>query len=105
MVENYVGSTWLQHKKELIDTDKVSADEIQRSELLVAITNELIRARNECRITQQELEALSGVRQPMIARIEKGKSLPTIDTLLRLLNPLGKTLAIVSINSPHNPIK
>lgn len=105
MVESHIGTKWAQHKKELIGTGKVTVDELQRSELQVAITSELIKARNEHRITQQELEVLSGVRQPMIARIEKGRSLPTIDTLLRLLNPLGKTLAIVPIDRPDNPIK
>ena len=57
----------------------------------------LIDARNEKKISQKELEELSGVHQPMIARIEKGKTDPQITTLLRILEPLGKTLAIVRL--------
>ena len=50
------------------------------------------------RLTQKELERLSGVRQPMLARIEHGYTRPRIDTMLKILKPLGKTLKIVDIN-------
>ena len=40
---------------------------------------------------------MSGIKQPMIARIEKGKAVPNTDTLIKLLFPLGKTLAIVPL--------
>ena len=33
----------------------------------------------------------------MIARIEKGKAVPNTDTLIKLLFPLGYTLAIVPL--------
>lgn len=58
----------------------------------------LIDARNEKKISQKELEELSGVRQPLIARIEKGKTDPQITTVLRILEPLGMTLAVVPKN-------
>ncbi len=64
-------------------------------ELQAQIVGELIKARNGAGITQQELEAISGVRQPVIARIERCKTDPQITTVLRLLEPLGKTLAVV----------
>ncbi|MDY2891269.1 MAG: hypothetical protein SOT14_07025 [Succinivibrio sp.] len=54
-------------------------------------------ARSEEGITQPEPERLSGARQPMIARIGRGKSIPRAGTLTRLLASLGKTLAIVPI--------
>jgi len=42
---------------------------------------------------------MSGVRQPAIARLESRKATPQIDTLIRLLLPLGYTLAIVPIDA------
>ena len=72
-----------------------SAEEIAESDLRVALIGELIKARNEKGISQKRLEELSGVKQPMIARIESGKTLPQVNTLIKLLVPLGKTLAIV----------
>lgn len=57
----------------------------------------LAQLRNEHKITQKQLEELSGVKQPMIARIENGDSIPRLDTLLRLLEPMGLTQKIVPI--------
>ena len=65
------------------------------SDLRVAIIMELIKARNEKGISQKELERLSGVSQPVIARMERGTTNPQIDTLIKVLAPLGKKLAIV----------
>ena len=48
-------------------------------------------------ISQKKLEKLSGVKQPIIARMEKGTTNPQIETVLKVLAPLGKTLAIVPI--------
>ena len=61
------------------------------------IRNDLVRIRNEQGITQKKLEEFSGVKQPIIVRIERGNTSPQIDTLLKILMPLGKTLEIVEI--------
>lgn len=71
-----------------------SAEEIAESDLRVALMGEIITARKEQGISQRELEKLSGVKQPVIARIESGTVSPKVDTLLKLLAPLGKTLTI-----------
>lgn len=68
-------------------------------ELKVVFIRELIRARQENGITQKKLEELSGVRQPIIARIEKFATSPQLDTLLKILAPLGKTVAVVPMES------
>lgn len=57
---------------------------------------ELIKARNKIGISQKQLEILSGVAQPCIARTEKGKTDPKLSTLLKLLEPLGLTLTITT---------
>ena len=72
-------------------------DEIAESDLRVALIGELIKARTEQGISQKKLEELSGVKQPIIARMEKGTTNPQINTLLKVLAPLGKTLAIVPL--------
>ncbi|MBW7579631.1 helix-turn-helix transcriptional regulator [Streptococcus sp. IMAU 99125] len=48
-------------------------------------------------ISQKKLEELSGVSQPVIARMETGKTSPQLDTVLKVLASLGKTLAVVSL--------
>ena len=87
-----IGRTWEELEKEIY-----TPEEIAESDLRVALIGELIKARNEKGISQKELEALSGVKQPVIARIEKGNVSPQLTTLLKVLAPLGKTLKVVPI--------
>ena len=85
-----IGCSWDEVEKELF-----TPEEIAESDLRVAIMCELIKARKEKGISQRKLEELTGVRQPVIARMEKGDTVPKIDTVIKLLAPLGKTLAVV----------
>lgn len=83
---------------ELLDS-LLTQEETAASNLRVALIGELIKARQEKGITQKRLEELSGVKQPVIARMEKGTTSPQIDTVLKVLAPLGKTLAVVPLNN------
>ncbi len=73
----------------------LTPEEIVESNLRVALIGELIKARQEKGISQKKLGELSGVKQPIIARMEKGNTSPQIETVLKVLAPLGKTLAVV----------
>lgn len=46
-------------------------------------------------ITQKQLEVMSGIKQPVISRMEKGMTDPQLSTVLKILNSLGKTIKIV----------
>ena len=85
-----IGGTWAELRKEIF-----TPEEIAESDLRVAIIGELIKARNEKGISQKKLEELSGVKQPVIARMERGTSIPNVNTLIKVLAPLGKKLAVV----------
>ena len=95
MKNSAIGDSWQSVQRELF-----TPDEIAQSELRVAIIGEIIKARQEKGISQKKLEEITGVKQPVIARMEKGSTSPQLDTILRLLAPLGKTLAVVPIQSP-----
>lgn len=86
------GSTWDDLEKELF-----TPEEIAESDARVAIINALIQAREEEGITQKQLEELSGIKQPVISRMEKGTTDPQLSTVLKLLTSLGKTIQIVPI--------
>lgn len=54
----------------------------------------VLRARNEGHLTQSELAERTGLRQSNISRIEKGQSMPSIATLAKIAQGLGKRLEI-----------
>lgn len=85
-----IGESWEEVRGRIF-----TPEEIAESDLRVALIGELIRARQERGITQKQLEEMSGVTQPVIARLERGTTSPNISTLTKLLAPLGKKLAIV----------
>ena len=89
MKNSAIGSKWSDVEKRLF-----TSEEIAESNLRVALVGELIKARKEQGISQKKLEELSGVKQPVIARMEKGSTNPNISTVLKVLAPLGKTLYI-----------
>ena len=45
-------------------------------------------------LSQQDLADRSGVKQPMIARFERGINTPNMSTVFKLLAAFGKTLYI-----------
>lgn len=88
-MNNAKGHEWGQVRNTLF-----SKEEIAESNLRVALIGEIIKAREEMGISQKKLEELSGVRQPVIAWLERGNASPQLDTILKILAPLGKTLYV-----------
>ena len=84
---------------DLMNDPSVVSPEIKAEvEFETALIGKMIEAREEMGFSQRELADISGVKQPAIARLESGAAIPRVDTLIRLLVPLGKTLAIVPLD-------
>jgi len=92
------GGTWRDHQKELVEKGLLTPEEICASDARAAIMAELIKARNENKISQQKLEELTGVRQAVISRMERGETTPKLDTVLKVLATLGLTLVVAPIS-------
>lgn len=82
----------------MADEDRVSAEEKRKIQFEVELIGKMIEAREEKGYSQRDLAELSGIKQPAIARIESMRTTPQIDTLLKLLAPLGYTLSVVPID-------
>ncbi len=83
----------------MADEDRVSPAEREKIYFEVALIGKMIEAREKRGLSQRELAKLCGVKQPAIARLESLKATPQIDTLFKILAPLGYTLAIVPITN------
>ena len=88
-------TTWKTLREELNLTEE--------DEKVIALEKKLIETmvqiREEKGLTQAQLAKLCDVKQPLIARMESASHSPQIDSLLRILVPLGYTLQIVPIQS------
>ena len=78
-------------------TENLTEEEIKVIHAKAKLLGEIIAARQELQLTQKKLEAMSGIKQPMIAKIENGNVNPSLDSLLRLLVSMGKTIKVVPI--------
>ena len=67
----------------------------ERSECLIAEYKKL--RKDEAKMSQKSLEDITGVPRQMIIRYEKGKIMPTVRAMNRLLEPLGYQLGIVPL--------
>ena len=71
----------------------------QEDQNAIALEKDLIRTivaiREEKGLTQSQLAKMCNVTQPVIARMESSVHSPQIDSLLKILTPLGYTLQIV----------
>lgn len=85
--------TWDELKDEL----NITKEEEQAIKLEEELILTMIKIREEKNLTQKQLAEICGIKQPSIARMEKQAHSPQLDSLLRVLVPLGYTLQIVPI--------
>lgn len=69
------------------------------SEMCSTLIDRIIELRKESGMTQKELAEAANLAQPAIARMENKMATPQLDTLLKILAPMGKTLAVVPLKN------
>jgi DNA-binding XRE family transcriptional regulator len=77
------------------DDNNVSPTERAKVEFEVELIGKLIEARETKGFTKAQLAEAAGVKQSAVARMESLKTTPQIDTLFKILTPMGYRLAIV----------
>lgn len=89
--------TWQDYKNHVQNIDEDNQILMEEIEELTNIVSAMIDKRTALGITQRELAQLCGLPQSSIARIESGRTTPKLDTLLKIIHPLGLKLKLVSI--------
>lgn len=77
------------------DDNNVSPTERAKIEFEVELIGKLIEAREAKGLTQGQLAEAAGLKQSAVARLERMKVTPQIDTLFKVLTPMGYKLTIV----------
>ena len=77
------------------DDNNVSPSMRAKIDFEVDLIGKLIEAREAMGLTQAQLAEAAGVKQSALARLESLKATPQIDTLFKVLTPMGYKLTIV----------
>lgn len=89
--------TWNDYKEHVRTADSEGQHYVEETEELAAIISAVIQQRNSLGISQRELAALCQMPQSSVARIESMRVTPTLETMLRLMKPLGLKLTVTAI--------
>ena len=88
--------TWEDFKKDAKEIDPSVKSDIEEMETLAAIVSAIIERRNELGYSQRDLAELCGLPHSSVARIEACTVKPKVETLIRIMIPLGLKLSAVS---------
>ncbi len=86
--------TWNDYKVHVEAVDPEMAKDIREAEAMSAIVKAMVEQRNALGLSQRELAARCGIPQSSVARIESFKTMPNLDTLLKIFQQLGLKLTI-----------
>lgn len=86
--------TWNDVEKSLNFTPEEEA----AIQLEVDLIQATIDAREKSNLSQRDLSKICGLKQPVIARIESRARSPKVETLLKMLLPMGYTLKVMPID-------
>ena len=89
--------TWEDFKKDAKEIDSIVKTDIEEMETLATIVSKIIERRNELGYSQRDLAKLCGLPHSSVARIETYTVMPKVDTLIKIMIPLGLKLSAVSL--------
>ena len=91
--------TWNDYKEYASGISPEAKADIEEASDLASFVTLIIQRRNELGLTQRELSSLSGMPQSSIARNETMKTVPNIETILKIVKPLGLQLSLLPISA------
>jgi predicted transcriptional regulator len=89
--------TWEDLKNDTKKLNNTVKGDIEEMEILAHIISAIIERRNEMGISQRELANICGLPHSSVARIESCAVKPKVETLIKIMKPLGLTLVAKTI--------
>lgn len=81
--------------KSLRDSLDLSPEDEEIINLEKNLIKTIVEAREQKGLTQKQLSDICGIKQPVISRLESAVHSAQINSIIRILKPLGYTLSIV----------
>ena len=88
--------TWNDYKEHVREVDPEVSKDLEEVEELSKIVKAMVERRNALGLSQRELAAMCGIPQSSVARIESFKTIPNLDTLLKIFQQLGLKLNVTA---------
>ena len=88
--------TWNDYKEHVRTVDPEISKDMEEVEALSQIVKAMVEQRNALGLSQRDLAALCGIPQSSVARIESFKTVPNLDTLLKIFQQLGLKLSVTA---------
>ena len=88
--------TWNDYKEHVRTVDPEISKDMEEVEALSQIVKAMVEQRNALGLSQRERAALCGIPQSSVARIESFKTVPNLDTLLKIFQQLGLKLSVTA---------
>ncbi len=86
--------TWNDYKEYVKSVDPEGKKDMEEIENMAAIVGAMIEQRNMLGLSQRDVAAMCGIPQSSVARIESYKTVPNLDTLLKIFHSLGLKLTV-----------
>ena len=87
--------TWEQLTEELKSKNDATKTALEEAEIMAKIVSSIIERRECLGISQRELASMCELPQSSIARIESCVVVPKLDTLVKIMVPLGLKLSVI----------
>lgn len=87
--------TWEDFKRDAKAKNLTTKEDIEEMEALAEIISIIIEKRKELGISQRELAEACGLPHSSVARIEACSVKPNVETLIKIMRPLGLSLTVV----------
>lgn len=96
----------MENKKfDLLENIKLTNEDkeyFKYADIVNEIIIQLITRRLSLNMSQRDLAKIAGIKQPMIARIEKFDSIPRLDTIVKMAYALGLSITFKKMNDNSN---
>ena len=94
-----MSKTWKEVKASITS---ISEKEKESMEIVAQLIADIIDQRLKMGLSQQELAEKCGVKQSAIARLESMKATPQLDTLSKIVKPLGLKIQLIPVQEQES---
>ena len=85
---------WKEYKERVRKSYPEIGKDLDEVEEISAIVGAMIAQRRNLELSQRDLAELCGIPHSSVARIESGKTIPNLTTLLKLFDKLGLRITV-----------